>query len=210
MPNSTFLPLLICLIALFPPQRCAPSADLVTQNITHLPYTHKWYSGYLDFSRSRYHYVFFDSQYDPDNDPLILWLNGGPGCSSLLGMTYENGPFVFETNTSILKLNEYSWNKKANVLYIESPGGVGFSKGERKVYDDGNTAEDNLQAVLAFFKKFPEMRKNDFYITGESYSGIYVPYLAYEIIKYNKLPSSRETKINLKGTMVGNACTHPK
>ena len=117
---------------------------------------------------------------------------------------------MFETNTSILKLNEYSWNKKANLLYIESPGGVGFSRGERTVYDDGNTAEDNLQAMLAFFKKFPELRKNDFYITGESYSGIYVPYLAYEIIKYNKLPSSRETKINLKGTMVGNACTHPR
>lgn len=54
------------------------------------------------------------------------------------------------------------------------------------------------------------MKKNDFYITGESYSGVYVPYLAYEIIKFNKLPSSKERIIRLKGIMVGNACTDPK
>lgn len=75
-------------------------------------------------------------------------------------------------------LNPYAWNKKANLLYIESPGGVGFSKGERSFYNDQSTAEDNLQALLAFFKKFPNLKKNDFYISGESYAGIYVPYLA--------------------------------
>lgn len=58
-----------------------------------------------------FHYVYFESQTNPDKDPLLLWLNGGPGCSSLLGMVYENGPFVFEHNTTNLKLNPYSWNK---------------------------------------------------------------------------------------------------
>ena len=53
------------------------------------------------------------------------------------------------------------------------------------------------------------MKKNDLYLTGESYAGIYVPYLANEIIKHNKLPSSKETIIKLKGIMVGNACTDP-
>ena len=125
-------------------------------------------------------------------------------------MVYENGPFLFEPNTSKLHLNPYSWNNKANLLYVESPGGVGFSKGSRKIYDDGNTAGDNLAALLAFFNKFPNLRDNEFYLTGESYSGIYVPYLAYEIVKYNKLPSSKGTRINLKGMMVGNACTEPK
>ncbi len=115
---------------------------------------------------SHYHYVFFDSQRDPDNDPLILWLNGGPGCSSLIGMVMENGPFLFQPNTTTLRLNPNAWNNRANLLYIQSPGGVGFSKGERKVYNDANTAEDNLQALLAFFEKFPNLKKNDFYITG--------------------------------------------
>ena len=188
---------------------CAPAEDKFTHDI-HVNYKHDWYSGYLNFSKSSYHYVFFDSQRDPDNDPLVLWLNGGPGCSSLIGMVTENGPFLFEPNTTTLKLNPNAWNKRANLLYLESPGGVGFSKGERKIYNDANTAEDNLQALLAFFQKFPNMKKNDFYITGESYAGIYVPYLAYEIIKFNKLPSSREKRIKLKGIMVGNACTHPK
>jgi carboxypeptidase C (cathepsin A) len=84
------------------------------------------YPGYLNFSTGHYHYVFFDSQRDPDNDPVVLWLNGGPGCSSLIGMSMENGPFVFVTNTTTFTLNENAWNKKANVLYLESPGGVSF------------------------------------------------------------------------------------
>lgn len=57
---------------------------------------HKWFSGYLSFDMGKFHYIFFESQKDPDNDPLLLWLNGGPGCSSLIGMVYENGPFVFK------------------------------------------------------------------------------------------------------------------
>lgn len=63
----------------------APIEDLVTYNI-HVNYTHNWYSGYLNFTMGKFHYVFFDSQNDPDNDPLVLWLNGGPGCSSMIGM----------------------------------------------------------------------------------------------------------------------------
>lgn len=74
--------------------------------------------GYLNFTDGAFHYVFFESQHDPDNDPIVLWLNGGPGCSSLIGMVYENGPFVFKPNTTNFELNQYSWNKKANVLYI--------------------------------------------------------------------------------------------
>lgn len=73
----------------------------------------------------KFHYVFFESQRDPENDPLLLWLNGGPGCSSLIGMVYENGPFVFkQPGSANFQINDYAWNKKANVLYIESPGGV--------------------------------------------------------------------------------------
>lgn len=86
--------------------------------------------GYLNISSQKaFHYVFFTSQHDRDNDPVLLWLNGGPGCSSLIGMVYENGPFKFDPNSTHLKLNPLSWNLKANVLYLESPGSVGFSIG---------------------------------------------------------------------------------
>jgi carboxypeptidase C (cathepsin A) len=83
-------------------------------------------SGYLNFTHGAFHYVFFDSQRDPDNDPVILWLNGGPGCSSLIGMVYENGPFVFLPDSTELVPNEHAWNKKANLLYITSPQGVTY------------------------------------------------------------------------------------
>jgi len=74
------------------------------------------------------HYVLAESQSDPRKDPLIIWFNGGPGCSSMLGFMQENGPFLWETgNSTWTGLNEHSWNKEANVLYIEQPAGVGFS-----------------------------------------------------------------------------------
>ncbi len=76
------------------------------------------YSGYLNFTKGQFHYIFFDSQRDPDNDPIVLWLNGGPGCSSIIGMVYENGPFTFITNTTRFQLNPNAWNLKANLLYI--------------------------------------------------------------------------------------------
>ena len=71
-----------------------------------VPYAgHNWYSGYLLIPGAKFHYVFYDSQRDPDNDPLILWLNGGPGCSSMGQMIYGNGPFILKTNTSELMAN---------------------------------------------------------------------------------------------------------
>ena len=141
--------------------------------------------GFLDFDTGTFHYVFFDSQTDPDNDPLVLWLNGGPGCSSLLGMVYENGPFTFKEGTVSFDINPYAWNMKANLLYISSPGGVGFSVSKRGSLASNDTlsAEDNYKALIAFFNKFPNLKKNDFYLTGESYAGIYIPWLANEIIK---------------------------
>jgi cathepsin A (carboxypeptidase C) len=133
----------------------------------------------LDFNTATFHYVFFDSQRDPDNDPVVLWLNGGPGCSSLIGMVYENGPFLFREGTVSFAINPNAWNKKANLLYITSPGGVGFSSSKVGLkHDDGTVALDNYKALLAFFNKFPNLKKNELYLTGESYAGIYIPYLA--------------------------------
>ena len=174
-------------------------------------YSHRLYSGYLQlaFFGKKFHYMYAESQHDPVNDPFLLWLNGGPGCSSMIGFLYENGPFIFEQNTTKLKINPYSWNLKANVMYLESPAGVGFStgSGEELVYNDTTTAEDNLRALLLFFTKFPGLKKNNFYITGESYAGIYIPTLANLVLRHNS--DSDLDRINLKGILVGNGCTHP-
>jgi len=67
-------------------------------------------------------------------------LNGGPGCSSLLGATSENGPVVFLPNSTTFAYNNYSWNMHASVLYLESPPGVGFSNTNNLTFNDNTTA----------------------------------------------------------------------
>ena len=179
--------------------------------VTKLPdysYNGTLYSGYLIISEiKKLHYMFNIAENDWEKKPLVLWLNGGPGCSSLDGWTNEHGPMLLGEDGKF-KLNNYTWIKEANIIYLESPGNVGFSlinsTDKKDLYlDDNTTADDNLIALLDFFKKYPEFKTKDFYISGESYAGIYVPILAYKIIEYNKKPETKE-KINLKGILVGN------
>jgi len=140
------------------------------------------------------HYVLAESQSDPRKDPLVIWFNGGPGCSSMLGFMQENGPFLWETgNATWSGPNNYTWNKEANVLYIEQPAGVGFSYFKNTtqmndyMFNDDNVAVDNLHAVLGWYEMFPDFKTNDLYISGESYAGIYVPYLLNAIHHHNQV-----------------------
>ena len=180
-------------------------------NLPDYDYKGLFYSGYLSASPVKYfHYIFNEADFNPESKPLVLWLNGGPGCSSLEGWASENGPMKIGKDGKF-KMNEYSWHLVANMLYIESPGNVGFSyidsemEYEKRANDD-ITANDNFNALMDFFKKFPSYKGRDFYISGESYAGIYIPTLAYKIIMYNK-EAKESQKINLKGILVGNGVT---
>jgi carboxypeptidase C (cathepsin A) len=84
-------------------------------------------------------------------------------------------------------INQNSWNKKANIIYLEAPAGVGFTYASEsaKTTNDTQTAVDNLMALRVFFEQYPTYQGNDFYLAGESYAGIYVPMLAEEILNYN-------------------------
>ena len=166
----------------------------------------EFYSGYLNITgKQRYlHYVFVESQNCPETDPLVIWFNGGPGCSSMLGFAQENGPYVMPDGDPNFYKNPHSWNTNASVLYIESPAGVGYSyfEGRDKDYfNDSSSAEDNYEALVQFYAKFPEYVNHTLFISGESYAGIYVPYLAYEILKHNHT-------IPLAGIIVGNGVTN--
>ncbi|KAL5207329.1 hypothetical protein ABZP36_031764 [Zizania latifolia] len=147
---------------------------------------------------------------DAAKKPLVLWLNGGPGCSSIAyGASEEIGPFRIKQNGTGLYLNKYSWNREANLLFLESPAGVGFSysnsTSDLKTSGDERTAQDALLFLINWMSRFPQYRHRDFYIAGESYAGHYVPQLARKIVEFNK--ASPSANINLKGILVGNAVT---
>eukprot|EP00937_MAST-01D_sp_MAST-1D-sp2_P007962 g7962.t1 len=165
----------------------------------------KQYSGYLTVGAKHLHYWLVLSENNPTKDPVTLWLNGGPGCSSLDGYLYENGPFHADaSDPSTLKYNNFTWAKRSSMLYLEAPAGVGFSYSDDwrdYATNDEETATTNRLALDQFFKEYPELSKAPFYITGESYAGVYVPTLAYSIV------TAKDSQINLKGIAVGNGCT---
>lgn len=167
----------------------------------------KQYSGYLKVNSTNLHYWFVESESDPATAPTVLWFNGGPGCSSLDGFIYEHGPFVVSENFTVLTLREYRWNLIANMLYIEAPVGVGFSYSEDNNYacDDDRTAIENRAAVEKFFELFPEYKSNKFFLTGESYAGVYVPTLAEAIV--NGELDGTYTGAKLTGLAAGNGCS---
>jgi carboxypeptidase C (cathepsin A) len=191
--KTIILPTLLLLGAL-----SAPVADRVKE-LDQMPEVGKsfeMYSGFLPINGTtkRYHYIAVTSETKKANDPVILWFNGGPGCSSLFGMSMEIGPYVMGDEDTKFRRNLHAWNKEAHVVYIEMPAGVGFStcdevENSKSCYNgtdasplnDDVVANETFMAVRNLFKKFPEWQKNDLYISGESYAGIYVPYLMLKI-----------------------------
>ncbi|EDV19923.1 uncharacterized protein TRIADDRAFT_61540 [Trichoplax adhaerens] len=172
-----------------------------------LPYSPPFqqHSGYLQgLASNQLHYWFVESQHNPKTDPLLLWLNGGPGCSSIDGLLTENGPFAVNDDGKTLYYRNTTWNKFANVLYLESPAGVGFSYNHVGKYhwNDDVVAQNNHAALHSFFKKFPSFTKNPFFITGESYAGVYIPTLVARLLN--------DSSIALQGFAIGNAVLSAK
>jgi carboxypeptidase C (cathepsin A) len=194
---------------------CAIAGDLVNMtNLQGFPTSANFsmYSGYLNISAMKQiHYVLY-TQFNTNSTtnayPLSLWLQGGPGCSGMEGILQEMGPIVMSDEQWYFNgtYNPWSWNQFANILIFEAPAGVGFSIDNTPGgfnNTDNSSATDNLASLLLFFQGYPELLPNDFWINGESYGGIYIPYLAAWIDTYNS-NSSNTPKINLQGIMVGN------
>ena len=172
-------------------------------------YTGDIYSGYLKtlIDGNELFYIYTPSQSStPQNDPVLLWLNGGPGCSSLFGMLGEIGPVTTDNYSGVFKKNNYAWNMNLNTLFIEQPAGVGYSKCSDLSHNwtDVENAKNLFVGVKDFFDTFTDLKNRDFYIAGESYAGIFIPHLAVELLQ-----DSASDKINLKGFLIGNALTDP-
>jgi carboxypeptidase C (cathepsin A) len=155
---------------------------------------------------------FVESQNDPAHDPVLLWLNGGPGASSLIGMLMENGPYrLVKDPTGAVRPVDHpeSWNRCANYLVIDQPAGVGLSGiSNPSLYAPNEQVQTYqlYQALQQFFDLYASFRNNDFYIFGESFAGHYVPTLANAILDGNQNGYKR---INLKGIGVGDGWVDP-
>jgi len=178
----------------------------------HIAGDNKFYAGFVEVNKdygAHLYYYFVPSQSKPLSDPVILWLQGGPGCSSLFGAFVENGPQFIQENGTIID-NPYSWNTNASVIYIDSPVGTGYSyveSSEGYVTNEKTIGLELYDALYSFFFELhPEYRNLDFYIFGESYAGKYVPWLAYTILQENEKATN---KISLKGIGVGDGWVNP-
>ncbi|KAL6607797.1 hypothetical protein ACP70R_040860 [Stipagrostis hirtigluma subsp. patula] len=173
------------------------------------------FAGYVTVDERRgraLFYWFFEAQAAPEEKPLLLWLNGGPGCSSIgYGAASELGPLRVVKDGAALEFNQYAWNEEANLLFLESPAGVGFSytntSSDLTNLNDEFVAKDAYNFLLNWLDRFPEYKDREFYIAGESYAGHYVPQLADLVYERNK-DKMGNTHINLKGFIVGNPITN--
>ncbi|KAJ3175340.1 hypothetical protein HDU87_006290 [Geranomyces variabilis] len=127
---------------------------------------------------------------------LLIWLNGGPGCSSLEGLLQENGPFSWQYGTFRPVKNPWSWTKLTNVLWIEQPVGTGFSRGTPNVTSSSDAAAQLLGFLRNWMDTFDYHNKK-IYIAGESYAGMYIPYIGDAM-----LASNAPTYFNLQGTLM--------
>lgn len=202
--------IVLSIYCLFAVSKAAVPADYLITSLPGLegPFpTFKQYSGYITVNETTGKNMFFwfnEAVTNPANSPVVVWLQGGPGCSSLLGMALENGPYHPTLNPAgTVTPFPYSWNRIANTLYIESPAGVGFSYSNTPSdYNTGDnqTAYDNYIFLQKWFQVFTTYQSNDLWITGESYGGVYIPTLTYNIL----LGQDTRLKQQLKGLMLGN------
>ena len=148
----------------------------------------------------------------PSNEEsLVMWLNGGPGCSSFdAGVAFENGPvkipsrpagYCCSSTEDPLEYNKYAWTHMAPMLYLEQPAGTGFSDGPEP-HTEKDLAGDMHSFLENFFVIFDDMLAKRLFIFGESYAGMFVPSIARQIYLKNQEDST--VTINLAGIALGN------
>lgn len=117
-------------------------------------------------------------------DDLVFWTNGGPGCSSLEGFLQENGPISWSYGQAKPTQNEFSWTNLSSVLWVEQPVGTGFSQGKPDIRNEDDLAAELVGFLQQFLDVFSELKGKKLYLSGESYAGTYVPYIANYIYEH--------------------------
>ncbi|KAG7445250.1 alpha/beta-hydrolase [Guyanagaster necrorhizus] len=135
-------------------------------------------SGYIDVGTNMSMWFwFFEARESPETAPFTLWLNGGPGCSSMIGLFQENGPCHVNPDGATTVLNPYSWNNLSNMIYIDQPIGTGFSFGTDTVNSTLSAAPFVWTAFQILFEsgQFSKFESREFIFATESYGGHYGP-----------------------------------
>ncbi|KAL1203583.1 Serine carboxypeptidase-like 50 [Cardamine amara subsp. amara] len=170
-------------------------------------------SGYLPVKPapgSSMFYTFYEAQkptFPLSDTPLLVWLQGGPGCSSMIGNFYELGPWRVVSHATELERNPGAWNRLFGLIFLDNPIGVGFSIAASKEdipINQRQVAEHLYAALVVFLEQNSGFEHRPVYFTGESYAGKYVPAIGYYILK--EKPNG---KVNLKGLAIGNGLTDP-
>ncbi|KAL7206332.1 hypothetical protein ACSBR2_019110 [Camellia fascicularis] len=151
-------------------------------------------TGYIRVNESELFYYFIESQGNPQEDPIFLWLTGGPGCSSFCGLVYEIGPmeFVIQNYTGglpKLRYYPYAWTKTASIIFLDAPVGTGFSYSRTAdgwPTSDSKSAEQSYQFLRKWFDEHPQYLAVQLFVGGDSYSGITVPLVTKKIVDGNK------------------------
>ncbi|XP_058735391.1 serine carboxypeptidase-like 50 [Vicia villosa] len=173
-------------------------------------------TGYLPVSptsNSSIFYTFYEAQNSTSplsQTPLLIWLQGGPGCSSMIANFYELGPYRV-TKSLTLQPNHGSWNRIFGLLFLDSPIGTGFSVAsttQEIPTDQTGVAKHLFAAITRFVQLDPVFKHRPIYITGESYAGKYVPAIGYYILEKNAELKDSE-RVNLAGLAIGDGLTDP-
>ncbi|KAF8168542.1 serine carboxypeptidase [Crassisporium funariophilum] len=167
------------------------------------------YTGYIDVEARHLFFYFFESRNDPAKDDVIFWTNGGPGCSSALGLFMELGPCrVLDANGTTF--HPESWNTNANIFFVDQPVGVGFSYADHGEFvgTSEDAAKDIAAFISIFFENFSQFKGRAFHMAGESYGGRYLPLFASAVYDQNaRLVAAGMTPVNLQSVMIGNGMT---
>jgi len=170
------------------------------------------HTGFITVNKEHNSNIYFwyvPAKTNAEKAPVVLWLQGGPGGSSLFGLFVENGPYSVDASADLHE-RDVAWTHDFNMLYIDQPVGTGYSfTGDDAGFatNEDEVARDLHETLRQFYLIFPELLNNDFYITGESYAGKYIPSLGYEI--HTKNQESDSVRIPLKGMAIGDGLVDP-
>ncbi|KAF2636061.1 alpha/beta-hydrolase [Massarina eburnea CBS 473.64] len=171
----------------------------------------KMHAGHIEVDAENNGNLFFwhyENRHIANKQRTVIWLNGGPGCSSMDGALMEVGPYRVKEGGNLV-YNNGSWDEFANLLFVDQPVGTGFSYVNTNAYlSELDQMTDHFMIFLEkFFALFPEYEHDDLYIAGESYAGQHIPYIARGILNRNKDASKRPWA--LKGILIGNGWISP-